>query len=129
MDLKHAALVGFLLLGATPAWAQEARGRELDVDRLPIDLQRIQRQIQQASSETEEREGLNLRYQIEVFGRAPELRLFAPGENLTNGPVPYGAPTHQEMIDHVTPREFRSPVMDFSSLMRWIQSRTSGDKK
>ena len=123
MNLPHAVLVGVLRLGAAPAWAQEARGRELDVDRLPIDLERIQRQIQQASTEAEQREGLNLRYQVEVFGRAPELRLFAPGENLTNGPVPYGAPTHQEMIDAVTPREFRSPVMDFNALFRWLAEK------
>jgi hypothetical protein len=123
MDLKRALISGLLVVTVQPAFAQSARGREVDVDRLPIDLERIQRQVRQASTEREQRDGLNLRYQVEVFGRAPELRLFAPGENLTNGPVPYGAPTHQEMIDHVTPREFRSPVMDFNAFFRWLAEK------
>ena len=129
MDLKRATLIGFLLLAAgTPAWAQQQRAdRQLDVDRLPIDVERIQRQIRQGSTEAEQREGLNLRYQVEVFGRAPEIRIFAPGENLTTGPVPYGAPTHQEMIDHVTPREFRSPVMDFNALFRWLAEKAKSN--
>ena len=73
---------------------------------------------------TEHRDGLNLRYQIEVFGRAPEVRLFTPEDNLATGPVPYGAPTHQEIIRHITPKEFSSPVMDFSALARWLAQKT-----
>jgi hypothetical protein len=123
MHLERAILLGVLLATAQPALGQGPAPAGVDVDRLPIDLDRIQRQVQQASTEREQRDGLNLRYQIEVFGRAPEIRLFAPGENLTNGPVPYGAPTHQEMIDHVTPREFRSPVMDFNALFKWLAEK------
>jgi hypothetical protein len=123
MDLKRMWLIGILLLAPAGVWAQDRAGRPVNVDRLPINIERIHRQVQQASTETEHREGLNLRYQIEVFGRAPEVRIFAPGENLTNGPVPYGAPTHQEMINHVTPQEFSSPVMDFNALFRWLADK------
>jgi hypothetical protein len=28
------------------------------------------------------------------------------------------------MIDHITPPEFRSPVMDFNSLFRWLADKT-----
>jgi hypothetical protein len=130
MELKRIGLF-VLLLGlaaqAAPALAQApaaATASQVDVNRLPVDLWRIGRQLQQANRETEEREGLNLRYQIEVFGRAPQIRLFTPEDNLRYGPVPYGAPTHQEMINHITPREFSSPVMDFNALMRWLADKS-----
>ena len=123
MDLKHSWLIGILVMAPSGVFAQDRVSRQLDVDRLPISIQRIQRQVQQAATEAEQREGINLRYQIEVFGRAPELRLFTAADNLTSGPVPYGAPTHREMIEHVTPQEFRSPVMDFNALFRWLAEK------
>jgi hypothetical protein len=38
--------------------------------------------------------------------------------------APFSAPTHQDMLNIVTPQEFRSPVMDFSNLLRWLQNRS-----
>jgi hypothetical protein len=99
------------------------RDAAVDVSRLPLDLRRIHRELRQSATVSEERDGLSLRYQIEVFGLAPEIRLFTPEDNLTTGPVPYGAPTHQEFIEHVTPKEFRSPVMDFNSLFKWLAEK------
>lgn len=103
---------------AIPAFAQNA----VDVSRLPIDLERIQRGLRE-SSVREERDGLQVRYTVEVFGQAPPIVLFGPEANLGSGPVPYGAPTHREMVDHVTPREFRPAVADFSALVRWLAER------
>src|SRR5687768_7085710 len=130
MELKRAGFI-VLLLGlmaqAAPAPAQTPAATtepQVDVNRLPVDLWRIGRQLQQANREKEERDGLNLRYQIEVFGRAPEIRLFTAQDNLRYGPVPYGAPTHSEILNHITPQEFRSPVMDFSALMRWLADKS-----
>jgi hypothetical protein len=111
------AAVGVLLLAAS-ARAQEA----LDVSRLPIDVAKIHRELQQASAR-EEHHGLNLRYVIEVYGQAPPLVLFGPQDNLVRGPVPYGAPTHREMIEQVTPKEYRAPVADFAALARWLADR------
>ena len=79
----------------------------IDVTRLPIDLQRIERRFRQGQIR-EERDGLNLRYYIDVFALAPRIVLFTEQDNLRYGPVPYGAPTHQEMLDMITPRQFRS---------------------
>ena len=118
MQLKLTAAIAVVLSGV----AGTAMAQQVDVSRLPLDLVRIERQLRQ-SSITEERDGLNLRYQVEVFGRAPEIRLFSPEDNLRTGPVPYGAPTHREIIEHITPREFRSPVMDFNSLIRWLADK------
>ena len=79
----------------------------IDVNRLPIDLQRIERRFRQGQIR-EERDGLNLRYYIDVFAQAPRIVLFTEQDNLRYGPVPYGGPTHQEMLDMMTPRQFRS---------------------
>ena len=131
MRIMRVITVVSLALGlGVPAMAQQRRERvqpvavqtTIDVSRLPVNLQRIQRELRQ-STVTEQRDGLNLRYQIEVFGRAPEVRLFTPEDNLGTGPVPYGAPTHQEIVRHITPKEFSSPVMDFSALARWLAQK------
>lgn len=130
MNIMHAGTLAMLLLGpAGTASAQDRQPAEappveitIDVSRLPLNLERIQRELRE-SSIREGHDELTLRYQVEVYGRAPQIELFTPDDNLTTGPVPYGAPTHQEMIEHVTPREFRSPVMDFSALFRWLAEK------
>jgi hypothetical protein len=131
MYIMRAGTVVVLALGLVapaaaqqrPQPAQPAPQMAIDVSRLPLNLHRIHRELQQSSTVREQRDGLNLRYQIEVFGRAPEIKLFLPEDNLTTGPVPYGAPTHQEIIRHITPKEFSSPVMDFSALARWLAQK------
>jgi hypothetical protein len=109
-----------------PAQAPQARdagpGAPVNVDRLPLDIQRLERKLQ-SSAEREDWDGFRLRYTVEVFGTAPRLRFFEPSDVAPSGPIPYGAPTHKEMIEVMTPKEFRSPAMDFSSLMRWLQEK------
>jgi hypothetical protein len=101
---------------------QSASQQTVNVDRLPLNLNRISRELKHAA-DLEERDGLSLRYTIQIYGAAPPLDIFSDESNLANGPVPYGAPTHRELIDHVTPREFRPPVADFSALIRWLSER------
>ena len=103
---------------AVPAAAQSA----VDVSKLPVNVERIQRQLRQ-STVREERDGLKLRYIVDVFGQAPRIELFTEQENLQNGPVPYGAPTHQQMIEAITPREYRAPAADFGALFRWVADK------
>ncbi len=97
----------------------------LDVSRLPLNLNRIQRALHQ-SAIREERHGLNLRYVVEVYGQAPPIVFFGPETNLAYGPVPYGAPTHREMIEHVTPKEYRAPAAHFSELHHWLRDTIAG---
>ncbi len=78
----------------------------IDVTRLPMDLKRIERQFQQAKIR-EERNGLNLRYFVEVFAPAPKLVIIRPEDNVEKGPAPYGAPSHRDMVDMMTPQHFR----------------------
>lgn len=95
---------------------------QVDVNRLPLDLERLEQQLRR-STETERRDGLRLEYNIQVFGRAPRLQFFTPEDVRPTGPVPYGAPTHREMLDVMTPKEYRAPAADFGSFMRWLNDK------
>jgi len=94
----------------------------VDVSRLPINLARIERQLRQ-STVREDHDGLRLRYVVDVFGQAPRIELFTKQDNLLNGPVPYGGPSHQDLLNIITPQEHRAPAADFSSLVRWLSGK------
>ncbi len=114
------ALLALLLMTST---AQAQAQQPVDVSRLPINLERIQRELRQSSIK-EDSNGLNIRYIIDVYGQAPPIVIFGPQFDLLYGPVPNSAPTHKEMIEHVTPREYRAPAADFSALLRWLAERS-----
>ena len=128
-----AALLLFGLTQADRVSAQTAAGEPpkpvaadavpaVDVSRLPINLGRIERQLRQ-SSVREEHDGLRLRYIVDVFGQAPRLVLFTKQDNLLSGPVPYGGPTHQDLLQVITPQEFRAPAANFGNLFRWLADK------
>lgn len=96
----------------------------VDISRIPIDLNRIHRELQQTTFR-EQQEGLNLRVTVDVIAQAPPLQMFqfTREDNLLTGPVPDSAPTHRELVDHVTPREYRAPIADFSALIRWLAEK------
>ena len=125
MAIRRALAFLALLAGLAGAGGQAGlRAQEaVDVSRLPLNLNRIQRELRQ-SAVREERQGLNLHYVIDVYGQAPPIVIFGPDDNLVRGPVPYGAPTHRDMIEQVTPKEYRAPAADFSALVRWLAERT-----
>jgi hypothetical protein len=100
----------------------------IDVSRLPINLERIHRQLRQTTVR-EERDGLNLRYIVDVFGQAPPLQLFSKQDNLQFGPTPYGAPTHQDMLRIMTPQEFSAPAATFGNVLNWFSGKSDKDKK
>jgi hypothetical protein len=120
-----AILLVSLALSASAAAGDEqpAPSAKVDVNKLPIDVNRIHRQLRQTTVR-EERDGLNLRYIVDVYGRAPQLELFTKQDNLKEGAVPYGAPTHQDMLNQMTPQEYRAPAADFSNLLRWFQGKS-----
>ena len=105
------------------ALTSAASAQEVDVSRLPLNLDKIQRELRQSAIK-EERDGLNLRYVIDVYGQAPPILLYETGFDMVNGPVPNSAPTHKEMIQHVTPIEYRAPAADLSALLRWLADRS-----
>lgn len=130
----------YSLIQATGAAAQGASADEpaakaatkpaestVDVSRLPINLDRIQRQLRQ-STVRDESDGLRLRYVVDVFGQAPRIELFGGRENALTGPAPYGAPTHQDMLQIMTPQEFSAPAANFGNLFRWLADKAKKDK-
>ena len=84
------------------------------VESLGISFARIKRELRILPPSTA-KTALKLEYYVEVQGLMPPLPIFRPGE-LTTGPVPYGAPTHADMMDHVTPLAFKSGTVPVSSL-------------
>jgi len=89
----------------------------IDRARLPVNVGRIGRQLRQAQIR-EERDGLKIRYSIDVYGELPKIQLITPLDNILTGNVPRTAPTHNDMIGVMTPQEFSAPVMTFGSLPR-----------
>ena len=116
------ALIGLLVSGA--AHTAAAQQTTVDVKRLPIDLTRITNQLRQSAA-TESHNGLHIRYTVDVYGQAPRIDIFTKQDNLATGPVPYGAPSHRDMLEHVTPQEYRAPMMDFSNLLRWLTDKAN----
>lgn len=104
---QAAAAQGLIGTSGSSAAAPGVVATTIDVNRLPIDLQRIESRFRQ-SQIREERDGLNLRYFVDVFAKSPELRIFTREDNLEYGPVPYGAPTHREIVNMITPPQFRN---------------------
>jgi hypothetical protein len=111
------------LLTAAPVSAQEP----LDVSKLPLNLARVQRALR--TSQTQEaREGLNLKYLVSVYGQAPRIKLFTKADNLVFGRAPYGGPTHSEILEVITPKEFRAPVADVGALFRWLTDKATNGR-
>jgi hypothetical protein len=118
LALTAATLVGFTM----PVWAgQEPAGAgaiatatpAVDVARLPVNVTRIGRQLRQVQT-TEVRDGLKIRYTLNVYGELPKIQFVTPLDNLLRGDVPGTAPTHADMIRMMTPQEFSAPVIGVS---------------
>lgn len=117
LAIAASALVGLTM----PAWAgqEPAPGAiattttGVDIARLPVNVSRIGRQLRQVQT-TEVRDGLKIRYTINVYGELPRIQLVTPLDNLLRGDVPGSAPTHADMIRMMTPQEFSAPVIGVS---------------
>jgi hypothetical protein len=105
---------------AAPAPAAPAASAS--TEQYGLNLARIQRGLRK-SAERQDYDGLNLRYYVNVYAPAPSIKLFTPLDNLLYGPAPYGGPTHRDMMNVMTPQEFRAPVADFSGIARWLANK------
>jgi hypothetical protein len=99
---------------ALPAGAFAQDGQSLDASKMGVDLSRIKRELVEATTVDETEDPLRPRFRVEVVGIAPRID-FLEGFSL-EGAVPYGPPTHGEVLHMLTPQEFRSPAVPFSSL-------------
>jgi hypothetical protein len=121
MKRWQVSLIGLVVFGA--AHTASAQQTSVDVKRLPIDLTKVTRDLRQSAA-AETRSGLNIRYRVDVYGQAPRIEIFTKEDNLAYGPAPYGAPTHRDMIEHVTPQEYRAPYADIGNLIRWLSEKS-----
>jgi hypothetical protein len=104
------------------------------VESLGMSFERIKRELRILPPSTA-KTALKIEYYVEVQGLAPPIPIFRPGE-LTTGPVPYGAPTHRDMLDHVTPIAFKSPaipvsaiaIMGIQMLVQWEATRAREER-
>ena len=113
-----------LLSLAVPAAAEEPR---IDVDRLPINLEHIKQALKSATFR-EERDGLRLKYFLNIYAQAPPLNIVINPDGKDSwvvGPVPHTSPTHKEFMDFWTPQEFRAPAADFTTLLKWLAERAA----
>ena len=86
-------------------------GSARPVAELPVSLERMQRRIDEIARAGDDTVLLRLTSYVDVFARAPGIELFRPTFDLELGPIPYGAPTHGEMIAAMTPRQWRPPLV------------------
>lgn len=94
------------------ASAQEPRpDSQQSVYELPVSLKRMQRRIDRIARAGDDASLLQLTSYVEVFARSPGIDLIHQTFDLELGPIPYGAPTHDEMIAAMTPRQWRPPLM------------------
>jgi hypothetical protein len=92
--------------------------RPVDASKLGVSLDRIRRELRQAEIEEQQSDGpLNFRFTVEVYGTAPRIDLLE--DFPLTGPVPYGGPTHREVVEFLTPQAYRMPVVPFSALGVW----------
>ena len=92
---------------------------------LPVSLDRIKREL--AISYTRPADPLRLHYYVEVYGKMQRLDLLK-GEDLSSAAVPYGGPTHKDILYQITPEEFRSPPADIGALVALLAQWLSGKK-
>lgn len=114
-------LIGALLL-ATPVAAHEpppatdARAQqpsmappasEPPAADLGVSLSRIRKQLRESPA-TAPKGALRYDFHVDVMGKEPSVDFFKNFDLRTKGDVPYGSPTHQEIINAVTPYGFRT---------------------
>lgn len=107
--------------------AQGSRDVPLPADELPVSRDRIKRQLDRLPPTQQERSLLRLNYYIDVYGRSPRINIVR-GFDVYNGPVPYGSPTHGEMLEAMSSREHRPPVVNLNGVIGWTFRSLNGPR-
>lgn len=80
----------------------ETAAAPIDADRLPVDIQKIQRALSRPPAlKLETNRSV---FRVEIFGRRPTIEDIL-GRDFLRGPVPGAAMTHQEFLNMVTPKD------------------------
>lgn len=100
----------------TPDGAEAAKSSGVNYDLLSSSIARLRRELKELPP-SKSYTPLKLDFYVEVVAQAPPILLFTPEEVAPAGPVPWGPMTHQEFLDMVTPKEFRSQTLPIGSLI------------
>jgi hypothetical protein len=99
----------------------------VNADELGVSIDRIRLRFRRGSffNDAFDPSKLKLTAYVDVVAKAPEIKLFGADprtvkEQLTSRAVPFGAPTHRDVVQMVTPPEFRTPPMDLTALINWL---------
>jgi hypothetical protein len=103
------------LIGSEPAVLSAQQATPLpSVESLGVSFDRIKRQMGQKPASTNQM-SLTLDFYVEVVGVAPPFQLFGPEER-SFGVVPGVAPSHSDMMRHITPLPFSAPAATLMSI-------------
>ena len=122
---KRCAVITLTLLvcagSAVSAAPQDSSDRAvLDAEELGVSLARIKQRLDQLPVDAEVRSLLRLNFYIEVYGHAPQRNNFR-GFDLHNSPVPYGPPTHDQLLAVMRggDPQLRPPAVNLNNIVGW----------
>ena len=108
----------------------------VDVDKLPVSLSRIRRELGRETTSEERFENFRLLTALTVYGQGPRIDFFTDFEDASFESVPgavrYGGVTHSEFLAQVQPKNLpygnsRPPIANLSgnlfSLSNWARDK------
>ena len=121
VTLAAALVVGVAAAG--DARAQATDDAPLTADEIPISFDRVRRELDRALRAPNAGRALRLNDYVTVYARLPALDLIENTFDLSQGPIPHGAPTRIEMLNAMTPREWRTQGVNLANVIGWTVRR------
>ena len=121
--LTLAAALAVGVVAAADARAQTTDDAPLTADQIPISFDRVQRELDRALRAPNAGRALRLNDYVTVYARLPALDLIENTFDLSEGPIPHGAPTRVEMLNAMTPREWRTQGVNLANVIGWTVRR------
>ncbi len=118
-----APLLAILLcpLAPAPVAAQDGDPAAPPTDEINVNIARVKQRLESQADDAPNYL-LQLEYQLLVYGDLPEINPFE-GFDIRHGPVPFGRPTHQDLMRSWTPGALRSETIPLIPLLRWTFDR------
>ena len=117
------AMVALGAVAGADARAQTSDDAGLTTGEIPISFDRVRRQLDRVLQAPASGRALRLNDYVEVYARLPALDLIESTFDLSEGPIPDGAPTRIEMLNAMTPREWRSQGVNLANVIGWTVRR------
>ena len=118
-----AVTLAMVVTVAGDARAQTTDDAPLTADEIPISFDRVRRELDRALRAPNAGRALRLNDYVTVYARLPALDLIENTFDLSQGPIPHGAPTRIEMLNAMTPREWRTQGVNLANVIGWTVRR------